>query len=184
MMGLFNINRLGSWNKKDLLVSKTVIKIELNSSFSFVGNVNMEFAPDKDKYIAEINVVAFVAVMLVLLIEVMIILHPNVCESSDSGIFLPKTLNAIEDEKINKDSAIILWIPDNGVYYLGKDPITRELIAANIVELLKGRKISDRNVYIKMGSPVLYGTLIDVMSELRSKGINDIGLVTNNKIKK
>lgn len=149
-----------------------------------MGNINMNTVLSKDKYIAEINVVAFVAVMLVLLIEVMVILHPNVCSDQGVAVILPKSINAIEDEKINKDSAIILWIPDNGVYYLGKDPITRELIAANMVELLKGRKISDRNVYIKMGSPVLYGTLIDVMSELRSKGVNNIGLVTSEKIKK
>lgn len=136
----------------------------------------MGIVPDKDRYITEINTIPFVGVVFVLMIVFMVAFHPMVC--GGETVVLPRTINAIEDEKINKESAIIIAIPDNGVYYVSQKPVTRELLGPTIVELWKKHEINDRNVYIEASTVVQYGSVIDVLSELRNRGINDVGLIT------
>jgi len=131
-----------------------------------------------DKYSSEINVTPMVDVMLVLLIIFMVV-TPML--QSGVSVALPKTLNPEEDQAINKESALVLAIPENGLYYLGKDSITRDRLTEKIKGVLENRKLEDRVVYVKGGNNVSYGSIVDAVSAIREAGIDRIGLVTEKK---
>jgi biopolymer transport protein ExbD/biopolymer transport protein TolR len=137
------------------------------------SNLGMESA--KSNYAAEINVTPMVDIMLVMLIIFMIV-TPMI----DSGvsILLPKSKNPEEDHNINKESAIVVAIPENGVYYLGKDEISHAQLTEKIRSLLEDRKPMDRVVYIKGGQQVNYGSIVETIAAAREAGVDRIGLVS------
>ena len=78
----------------------------------------MDVSSNRNGYIAEINVNAMVGVALVLLI-IFMISSPTVC--SGESVVIPKTINADEDQKIAKETAVIISIPNNDEYYIGAE---------------------------------------------------------------
>ena len=140
--------------------------------------MGMSTGGGEGSYTSDINVTPMVDVMLVLLIIFMVV-TPML--QAGVTVVLPKGTNPEEDQNINKESAVVVAVPDNGVYYVGRDPITRERLSEKIKGLMENRKIDDRVVYIKGSSPVLYGTIVDTVSAIREAGIDRIGLVTEKK---
>ena len=73
-----------------------------------------------DEYNSEINVTPMVDVMLVLLIIFMIV---TPLLQQGVSVNLPKDMNTPdEDEEITKDTSVVIAIPDNNNFYIGKDP--------------------------------------------------------------
>jgi biopolymer transport protein ExbD/biopolymer transport protein TolR len=131
-----------------------------------------------DKYSSDINVTPMVDVMLVLLIIFMVV-TPML--QSGVSVAIPKSLNPDEDQAINKETAMVVAIPDNGIYYIGKDPVTRDRLTEKIKGMLENRKLEDRVVYIKGGNMVNYGSIVETISAIRDAGVDRIGLVTDKK---
>jgi biopolymer transport protein TolR len=129
-------------------------------------------------YTSEINVTPMVDVMLVLLIIFMVV-TPML--QSGVSVVMPKSLNPEEDPAINKETAVVVAIPENGVYYVGKEQINRERLTEKIKGMMENRKIEDRVVYLKGGNAVAYGSIVDTISAVREAGIDRIGLVTEKK---
>src|ERR1051326_6754970 len=116
-------------------------------------------------YSSEINVTPMVDIMLVLLIIFMVV-TPML--QSGVTVVLPKTLNPDEDPNINKETAVVVAIPENGVYYVGKDPVTRDRLTEKIKGMMENRKIEDRVVYVKGGNQVSMARL-SIRSRLCAK---------------
>jgi biopolymer transport protein ExbD/biopolymer transport protein TolR len=131
-----------------------------------------------NQYSSDINVTPMVDVMLVLLIIFMVV-TPML--QSGVSVAIPKGLNPDEDAAINKETAMIVAIPSDGVYYIGKDPVTRDRLTEKIKGLLENRKLEDRVVYIKGGNQVNYGSIVETISAIREAGVDRIGLVTDKK---
>lgn len=130
------------------------------------------------KYSSDINVTPMIDIMLVLLIIFMVI-TPML--QAGVSVTLPKTLNPDEDTAINKESSVIIAIPDDGIYYLGKEPVAKERLTEKVKATMENRKIEDRVVYIKGGQLVKYGSIVDTVAAIREAGIDRIGLVTDKK---
>ena len=65
-------------------------------------------------------------------------------------VVLPRGKDPVEDANITKDSAIVVSIPSDGVYYLGRDLVRKENLIEKISIRMKGLKPSDPQiVYIK-----------------------------------
>jgi biopolymer transport protein ExbD/biopolymer transport protein TolR len=126
-------------------------------------------------FASEINVTPMVDVMLVLLIIFMVV-TPML--QSGVTVVMPKSKNSEEDQNINKETAVVIAIPNNGEYYLGKDKIAAERLTEKIKAMMENRKIEDRVVYIKGGALVNYGSIVETISAIRESGIDRIGLVT------
>ena len=131
-----------------------------------------------NKYSSDINVTPMVDVMLVLLIIFMVV-TPML--QSGVTVTIPKSLNPDEDAAIIKETAMVVAIPDNGIYYVGKDPVTRDRLTEKIKGMLENRKLEDRVVYIKGGNLVNYGSIVETISAIRDAGVDRIGLVTDKK---
>jgi biopolymer transport protein TolR len=129
-------------------------------------------------YSADINVTPMVDVMLVLLIIFMVV-TPML--QSGISVAIPKSLNPDEDQAILKETAMVVAIPENGIYYVGKDSVTRDRLTEKVKTMLENRKLEDRVVYIKGGNMVSYGSIVDTISAVREAGVDRIGLVTDKK---
>ena len=129
-------------------------------------------------YSSDINVTPMVDIMLVLLIIFMVV-TPML--QSGVTVVLPRGNNPDEDPNIIKETAMVVAVPDNGVYYVGKEPVTRDRLTDKIKNMRENRKLEDRVVYIKGGNLVSYGSIVDTVSAIREAGVDRIGLVTEKK---
>jgi biopolymer transport protein ExbD/biopolymer transport protein TolR len=131
---------------------------------------------------SEINVTPMVDIMLVLLIIFMVV-TPFLQQGIT--VALPKNMNNPDvDPRIIKESSIVISIPNDGEYYLGKQRLQREQLNEKVDRLLEGIKNEqDRIVYIKSGVGVSYGDVVNVINEVRKLGVDKIGLVADKKKK-
>ena len=120
-----------------------------------------------NEYNSEINVTPMVDVMLVLLIIFMIV---TPLLQQGVSVNLPKEMNSPDDDPdIAKDTSVIVAIPDNNNFYIGKEPYPLDTL---------GEK---RIVYIKSSIDVDYGTVVNAVNEIRKQDIDKIGLVADKK---
>jgi biopolymer transport protein ExbD/biopolymer transport protein TolR len=130
---------------------------------------------------SEINVTPMVDIMLVLLIIFMVV-TPFLQQGIT--VALPKNMtNPDIDPNIIKESSIVISIPNDGEYYLGKIKVPKEQLTEKVDTMLnnKNRKDEDRIVYIKSGVGVSYGDVVNVINEVRKLGVDKIGLVADKK---
>ena len=131
---------------------------------------------------SEINVTPMVDIMLVLLIIFMVVapfLQPGI------AVPVPKNMkHADVDPKIINESSVVISIPTDGEYYLGKKRVQKEQLADEVNHKLGNIKNQqDRIVYIKSGVSVGYGDVVNVINEVRKLGVDQIGLVADKKKK-
>lgn len=132
-----------------------------------------------DEYNSEINVTPMVDVMLVLLIIFMIV-TPLLQQGVTVNI--PKELNTPEEDvNITKDTSVVIAIPNNNDFYIGKDPYPIEELGERIKTLMKDKLAEERIVYIKSGIDVDYGTVVRAIDTIRKQEIDKIGLVADKK---
>lgn len=126
---------------------------------------------------ADINVTPMVDIMLVLLIIFMVV---TPLLQSGVQVIIPKGNNPDEDVNITKDSAVVVSIPSDGVYYIGRDQVRDDRIVDTIKSRMKGLKPSDPQiVYIKGGVNVQYGDVVKVVNMIRDAGFEQLGLVAD-----
>ncbi len=125
---------------------------------------------------SEINVTPLVDVMLVLLI-IMMIVAPMLQKGVD--VRLPVAANST-DKPETQDQTVLaikadktLWL--NGVQVRDTD------LAVRVEEVLETKK--EKILLIKADEDVDYGTVMNAMDELRSRGVEDMGLITERKVK-
>ncbi|HXF42550.1 MAG TPA: biopolymer transporter ExbD [Pyrinomonadaceae bacterium] len=132
-----------------------------------------------EEYNSEINVTPMVDVMLVLLIIFMI-----VTPLLQQGVTVnyPRDLNAPEeDPEITKDTSVVIAIPDNSNFYVGKDPYPLTELGEKVKNMMKDKPADKRIVYIKSGVDVDYGTVVKALDVIRKQEIDKIGLVADKK---
>src|ERR1041385_670138 len=131
-------------------------------------------------FTSEINVTPMVDIMLVLLI-IFLVVTPML--QHGVTVNLPKDLNnPEEDQRIIKDGSVVIAIPDEGKYYLGKELVTKEQLSDRVEKMLNNiKKEEDKVVYIKSGIGVPYGDVVSVINVVRGLGVDKIGLVADKK---
>lgn len=134
------------------------------------------------KLVAEINVVPYIDVMLVLLV-IFMITAPMLTQGIQ--VNLPKTqAKAIEP---SSQMPIVLSIRADGRYFLNVsskpvDPIAAPVAQARVMALLSLAKQQHEKapgVYVKADRSVSYGTVASAMALLQRAGADQIGLITS-----
>lgn len=132
-----------------------------------------------NEYNSEINVTPMVDVMLVLLIIFMIV---TPLLQQGVSVNLPKeTISPDEDPDIAKDTSVIVAIPDNNNFYIGKEQYPLDTLGEKVNRLMENKTPDKRIVYIKSGIDVDYGTVVNAVNEIRKQDIDKIGLVADKK---
>ena len=132
-----------------------------------------------DEYNSEINVTPMVDVMLVLLIIFMI-----VTPLLQQGVTVnyPREMNSPdEDGEITKDTSVVISIPDNNNFFVGKDQYPIDGLGEKIKTMMRDKAPDKRIVYIKSGVDVEYGTVVKAIDTIRKQDIDKIGLVADKK---
>ena len=131
------------------------------------------------EYNSEINVTPMVDVMLVLLIIFMIVtplLQQGVTVNYPKELIMPE-----EDGDITKDTSVVIAIPNNTDFYLGKEQYPLSELGTKIQTMMKDKAPDKRIVYIKSGIEVDYGTVVEAIDVIRKQDIDKIGLVADRK---
>jgi biopolymer transport protein ExbD/biopolymer transport protein TolR len=131
---------------------------------------------------SEINVTPMVDIMLVLLIIFLVVtpfIQPGI------AVPVPKNMaNPDVDPKIIRESSVVISIPNDAEYYVGKKRLRKEQVGEEVQRMLAtNRSDPDRIVYIKSGVGVTYGEVVNVINEVRKVGVDKIGLVADKKKK-
>jgi len=132
-----------------------------------------------EEFNSEINVTPMVDVMLVLLIIFMIV---TPLLQQGVSVNLPRDMISPDpDEEIAKDTSVIVAIPDNSNFYIGKEQYPIDALGEVIKRRMEGKTPEKRIVYIKSGIDVDYGRVVQAIDTIRKQDIDKIGLVADRK---
>jgi biopolymer transport protein TolR len=119
---------------------------------------------------SDINVTPFVDVMLVLLI-IFMVTAPMMMQGVD--VSLPEaTAEPLESEKEH----LIITIDTKNQVFINDFQVTVDGLAEKLKKILEGR--SDREVFLKADKDISYGTVVQVMAEIKGAGVEKLGMVT------
>ena len=123
---------------------------------------------------SDINVTPLVDVMLVLLI-IMMLVAPLMQQGVP--VKLPVASNYVDKPETNNQTVIA--IAANKTVYLNAKFIATEELGKKVEEALKDKV--EKIVLIKADQEVDYASVMGVMDQLHQVGVEDIGLVTDQK---
>ena len=126
--------------------------------------------------VADINVTPMVDVMLVVLIIFMVI-TPMLSKSVPLDKAL--TRNPVTMPDADKEDAILVVVMRDGRIYLGNDRIQVEDLTNKVKDRLADKP--DKRIYISADARAKYGSVVDVVDNVRSAGVDDVGLLTEQK---
>jgi len=121
---------------------------------------------------SEPNVVPMADIMLVLLIIFMVV-TPML--QKDITVDLVRTSNPRNMPDADREDAVVVAITRDGATFLGSDRITDSL-TTEVQERIAAR--ADKTVYIKSDSRAKYERVVAVVDEVRSAGVDQVGLLT------
>jgi biopolymer transport protein ExbD/biopolymer transport protein TolR len=119
------------------------------------------------------NVIPMADIMLVLLIIFMVV-TPMLQKSLP--VDMARVNNAKEMQDADKDDAIIVAVTRDGTIYLKNTKITKDDITGQVKDMLSARL--DKTVYVKSDARAKYGDVVAVVDEIRSAGVDQLGLLT------
>src|SRR5208282_1795072 len=120
----------------------------------------MAYKPQAGAQVSAPNVVPMADIMLVLLIIFMVV-TPMLQKTHQ--VDLAPVNNPREMKDADRDDAIIVAVSRDGTLYLGNTKIAKEL---------------DKTVYVKSDARAKYGDVVAVVDEIRSAGVDQLGLLT------
>jgi biopolymer transport protein ExbD len=119
------------------------------------------------------NVIPMADIMLVLLIIFMVV-TPLI--RNPVPVDLAKVNNPVEMPKANSDDAIVVAITRDGATFLGTTKLALGDISSHVRDLMTARL--DRTVFIKSDAGTKYIDLVRLVDEVRSAGVDEVGLLT------
>jgi len=125
---------------------------------------------------ADINVTPLVDVMLVLLI-IMMLVAPMLQKGVD--VKLPQAANSV-DKPETQDQVVIAITASKGIY-LNAIPVREDELRQKVLEVLETKK--EKIVLIKGDEDAPYSAIMAAMDQLRQAQIENIGLVTERKVR-
>jgi len=119
------------------------------------------------------NVIPMADIMLVLLIIFMVV-TPML--QKGVSVDMAKVDNAQDMQDADKDDAIIIAVTRDGNTYLGSSKIQLDEITGKVKDLISNRL--DKTVFVRSDSRAKYGDVVKAVDEVRSAGVDHLGLLT------
>jgi biopolymer transport protein ExbD len=136
----------------------------------------MAYKPKAAPVMAAPNVIPMADIMLVLLIIFMVII-PML--QHGQAVNMAKATNVDKFPDAEKEDAVIVAITRDGRYFLspGNKQITLDDITGDVRDLLTDRQ--DKTVYVRADERAHYGDVVKAVDEIRSAGVENLGLLTD-----
>jgi len=112
-------------------------------------------------------------IMLVLLIIFMVV-TPML--QKGVSVDMAKVNNAQDLQDADKDDAIIVAVTRDGHTYLGSTQVNLDDITSKVKDLIANRL--DKTVFVRSDARAKYGDVVKAVDEVRSAGVDKIGLLT------
>src|SRR6202035_638599 len=119
------------------------------------------------------NVIPMAYIMLVLLIIFMVV-TPML--QKNMPVDMARTDSARDMQDADKDDAVVVAITRDGAIYLGHTATAKDDLTNQIKDKLANRL--DKTVYVKSDQRAKYGDVVAVVDEIRSAGVDQVGLLT------
>jgi biopolymer transport protein ExbD len=134
---------------------------------------------DSLKRICKTDATALASVMIVLVFALLIAqAMSNGLPNRGVSINLPKIGHPLLLHGANREDALMVTIIRNGKVYFGNDQVMIEKLSAKIRERLGN---GERKVYIEADAHVSYGTVKEVLDEVRLAGIERVAFLAESK---
>jgi len=133
----------------------------------------MAYKPVAGPQMAAPNVIPMADIMLVLLIIFMVV-TPML--QKGVSVDMANVSDPREMQDADKDDAIILAVTRDGTLYLGNTKIAKEDITGQIKDRIANKL--DKTVYVKSDARAKYGDVVAAVDEIRSAGVDSLGLLT------
>jgi len=131
------------------------------------------YKPKAPPIMAAPNVIPMADIMLVLLIIFMVV-TPML--QKGVSVDMAKADNAQDMQDADKDDAIIIAVTRDGNLYLGSSKIQLDEITGKVKDLISNRL--DKTVFVRSDSRAKYGDVVKAVDEVRSAGVDHLGLLT------
>jgi biopolymer transport protein ExbD/biopolymer transport protein TolR len=125
---------------------------------------------------SDINVTPMVDVMLVLLIIFMVV-TPML--QHGVPVDMAKVNNPEQMPDADKEDALLVAVMRDGTVFFGTDKIAVDQLTQKIKDRLVNR--TDKRVFIKADQRAKYGSVVEVVDNVRSAGVDQLGLLTDQK---
>ena len=120
------------------------------------------------------NVIPMADIMLVLLIIFMVV-TPMLQKGMQ--VDLARVENPSDMQAADRDDAVIVAVTRDGAVFLGNDKTPLDQIASLVRDRISGRL--DKTVFIKSDGRAKYGDVVKLVDEVRSAGVDNVGLLTD-----
>jgi biopolymer transport protein TolR len=125
---------------------------------------------------SDINVTPMVDVMLVLLIIFMVI-TPML--QKGISVDMAKVNNPTPMQDADKEDALLISVMKNGDVFFGADKTTVDSLTGKVKDRLTNR--TNKIVYVKADARAHFGNVVQVVDGVRAAGVDDLGLLTEQK---
>src|ERR1035437_4563246 len=125
---------------------------------------------------SNINVTPMVDVMLVLLIIFMVI-TPMLQKGVSVDMARVNSPTPMPDA--DKEDSLLVAIMRDGQIFFGTDKVSADQLTAKVKDRLANKV--DKRVFIKADARAKYGAVVDVVDNVRSAGVDDVGLLTEQR---
>ena len=125
---------------------------------------------------SNINVTPMVDVMLVLLIIFMVI-TPMLQKGVQ--VQLAKTDNPMQMPDAEKENALVVAVQRDGTIFFDTQKVGPEELTDKVKDRLANR--TDKRVYVRADARAKYKAVVEVVDNVRSAGVDQLGLLTEQR---
>jgi biopolymer transport protein ExbD len=79
----------------------------------------------------------------------------------------------------DKEDALLVAVMRDGTVYFGSDKLPVDQLAGKVKDRLVNRV--DKRVYVKADARAKFGAVVEVVDNVRSAGVDELGLLTDQK---
>jgi len=140
----------------------------------------MAYKPKAPDVMAAPNIIPMADIMLVLLIIFMVV-TPMIQKGASvdrATVDNPRDMDAAD-----KEDAIVVAITRDGSIFLGSQKVDLSQLTSVLKDKLAA-KGGDKTVFLNSDRGALYGKVVAVVDEIRSAGVDQLGLLTDKVQKK
>jgi len=123
---------------------------------------------------SDINVTSLVDVTMVLLI-IFMLTAPFI--QAGIKVKLPKAKSTV----IKETDAVVISVNEDGEIFINNEKVEDGQLADALMTL---KVAGEERVFVRADENVAYGIVMNVIGEVKSVGINDVGMITEMKDKK